>query len=758
MDVNANSKLKRKKKTHGPGNPSKRHRDRLNAELDNLARLLPFPEEIVTKLDKISILRLTVSYLRAKSFFQVSNGRHGNEETCEELVREVEGNGVFSQLSLEALDGFIVVITQDGQLFYVSENVREFLGYSQAAVIHQSVFKFLHIDDQDMVKTNLAWPKPAEKKVKLKTEDKHSNVSGQDERKTDDSNSLNRSFTCRMKCTLNHGGGFYKLFRLSGRLREIHTRKRDSQVLEYGLFAICSPANNSHSHHTGATVKKEVALTAQKRLERANSEPICGRRAPLPLTGMLPTMPMSHHYSGSETRSTAVSPLASPAASTDSGHPSPDSSQGGKLLLTDSDIRSDSSEVSPPSSSSSHDIDGRLAADHLMTGLNHPFMHAHRLNRKRRTSFMDSLRPDDKDNARKRSRSLADASELFVRDGMDPRSFFFRGNLPAVPEIKVENTKRKEECTQSSEVSDRRPLNAPDNRLDAAQGLVSLGNMASKFPALCAFPPDFMYPDVMFQRDMLHDLQHLRAPFDMHNPYCLGNDPYTALAMRRWLTNPDMFHSPLNPMLAAQAGLLSPAERLRFLKFPFASPAYFPGASPFDLGAISGFTERNLPEYALRGFHRNGLASPDMARNAAAKETDRQQTPPREKQYQVQDNRESKNCSSPSKTGSPDAGIPIKKEPIPSEKKGKDTKKTKEETFDGGGKSAKVCSTTTDDDDREEEVEVEEQEERVDVVGGTKPASGLRQTFAGIQEEFNSRLENLNKSFALSLDQNMTCP
>lgn len=42
-----------------------------------------------------------------------------------------------------------------------------FLHALQAAVIHQSVFKFLHIDDQDMVKTNLAWPKPAEKKVKL---------------------------------------------------------------------------------------------------------------------------------------------------------------------------------------------------------------------------------------------------------------------------------------------------------------------------------------------------------------------------------------------------------------------------------------------------------------------------------------------------------------------------------------------------------------------------------------------------------------
>ena len=36
----------------------------------------------------------------------------------------------------------------------------------QAAVIHQSMFKFLHIDDQDMVKSNLAWPKPNGKKTK----------------------------------------------------------------------------------------------------------------------------------------------------------------------------------------------------------------------------------------------------------------------------------------------------------------------------------------------------------------------------------------------------------------------------------------------------------------------------------------------------------------------------------------------------------------------------------------------------------------
>lgn len=115
-----------------------------------------------------------------------------------------------------------------------------------------------------------------------------------------------------------------------------------------------------------------------------------------------------------------------------------------------------------------------------------------------------------------------------------------------------------------------------------------------------------------------------------------------------------MFRSQLNPLLAAQSGLLSPAERLRFLKFPFGYPSPFSSPSPFDFSAAAaaaGLTERNLPEYAFRSLYQNGLV-PDMARSSALKETEQKQTSFTEKQ--AREGSSSPPSKTPSKSATPD--------------------------------------------------------------------------------------------------------
>ncbi|XP_073685127.1 aryl hydrocarbon receptor-like [Garra rufa] len=219
--------------------PSKRHRDRLNCELDNLTALLPLPEEVRDRLDKLSVLRLSVGYLKIKNYFTGALNKNsgpefshnGNETSLAACIGDSEGD-----LLLQALNGFVLVVSTDGCIVYASPTIQDYLGFHQSDVLHQSMFDLIHVDDRVMFRSQLHFALNPESSIDepVGTEIPPEN-----------SSFLERSFCCRLRCLLDNSSDFLVL-NFQGRLKYLHRQDgtTDGEVAglsQLALFAIAIP-------------------------------------------------------------------------------------------------------------------------------------------------------------------------------------------------------------------------------------------------------------------------------------------------------------------------------------------------------------------------------------------------------------------------------------------------------------------------------------------------------------------------------------
>ncbi|XP_057707216.1 neuronal PAS domain-containing protein 4A [Corythoichthys intestinalis] len=129
---------------------SKARRDQINAEIRNLKDLLPISDADKAKLSYLHIMSLACMYTRKAVFFSQP------EASAETGARFLS----FPELSelMRALPGFIMLLTAEGKLLYLSDAVSEHLGHSMVDLVAQgdSVYDIVDASDQLAVRNSLS--------------------------------------------------------------------------------------------------------------------------------------------------------------------------------------------------------------------------------------------------------------------------------------------------------------------------------------------------------------------------------------------------------------------------------------------------------------------------------------------------------------------------------------------------------------------------------------------------------------------------
>uniref|UniRef100_A0A8B9FPN2 Uncharacterized protein n=1 Tax=Amazona collaria TaxID=241587 RepID=A0A8B9FPN2_9PSIT len=125
----------------------KKRRDQFNVLIKELCTMLQGHGHPL-KMDKSTILQRTIDFLQKQKEITAQT------EACEirqDWKPSFLSNEEFTQLMLEALDGFLIALTADGIIIYVSDSVSSLLGHLPSDLVDQNILNFLPEREQSEV-------------------------------------------------------------------------------------------------------------------------------------------------------------------------------------------------------------------------------------------------------------------------------------------------------------------------------------------------------------------------------------------------------------------------------------------------------------------------------------------------------------------------------------------------------------------------------------------------------------------------------
>ncbi|CAH2103161.1 unnamed protein product [Euphydryas editha] len=140
MDDDGDDKDDSKRRTRNLS--EKKRRDQFNMLVNELGSMVSTNNR---KMDKSTVLKSTISFLKNHNEITIRSRAHDVQEDWKPVFLS---NEEFTYLVLEALEGFVLVFSATGQIYYVSESIMSLLGHNPNDIVNRSIFDLVFEDDR----------------------------------------------------------------------------------------------------------------------------------------------------------------------------------------------------------------------------------------------------------------------------------------------------------------------------------------------------------------------------------------------------------------------------------------------------------------------------------------------------------------------------------------------------------------------------------------------------------------------------------